>query len=322
MFTKGKDLEKRFPQMAAFVAEVVKRSTGDVFGFNFLRKPNISGGNFFRWQGELNAKQIRLLARLHRVPRKKFGMGLVHPNQNGIWTEYSTPLDLDMFSLSNHLVFRQGAGLREALWHLTKSEDIKRSVFVNGREVNDAAETKSLRVGDVVVVLSDNNEDMRGSFSEFVEMPTLNVFQETLSGPFFHPDMSGNLPAYIGKNQIFKKLMKLGKFDFVVCQCGVENCRTHNITNKNGVYVRRNIDYNKPVYTIQSPLFLGGNATDQLVPFGSVVLGRRLTSDSQWPDEIIRFEIDGQDVARSTCGVDIEPEMSIEVLLADPRVIK
>ena len=318
MFSKGKDLERKYPAIAWFVNNTASISGHDINSFLFVKKPSQRGGNFFRVKGQLGEAQIAMLLRLHNLPKDTVG------TQNGEWTEYSYPMTLEN-TLFQRMGYAEGYGydLDDAVYWAMDGEDDEENVsavFVNGKQVDfEKNSYKSVEPRDVVVVLSDNDEEHFGSFIAFEKMPIVNVYRETLAGPFSHPDSDNLWPAELANDSDIRKAWRLGLNDVAICPfCAEEDCSDHTLSANQEVFIRRPNSQGKVLYSLQSPLLVGDDATEILRPFTRTIIGKHI-SGYDWPEEVAKLMINNNDRTGSTCGEEIELSDAVSVVLKDPR---
>lgn len=316
MFSKGNDLARDYPEIAAFVEQNVRISAHYINGFLFKRRMKSVAGNLFRVSGNMTTRQILALKMVHKVERSR---NLV-VKKNGEWTDYLLPVGLDdvllMDTYTSDSLSRQ---LYDVLDNLGDDDDDETAVYVNSRLV-DTEERRYSAVshGDVIVVLSDPDDFPGGSFLPFAEMPTVKVYQQKLLGPFSHPDFYSLWPKEVTESAKLRKHFGLKPSDEAVCPtCGELDCDNHLLSPTSKVYFRRP-GTSQLLYSFGSARMIGGDASELLTPFAPVALDRRITGD-RWPGEIYALEIDDRDHTSSTCGEDIDPGSEVLVVLADPR---
>lgn len=73
----------------------------------------------------------------------------------------------------------------------------------------------------------------------------------------------------------------------------------------------------KPSYQIESSALVGtGSATELLLPFAPIVIGRTVSGNLyDWPKEVVKLIIDGSDYTHKTCQATIDVDSTIEVYL-------
>ncbi|QQG41700.1 MAG: hypothetical protein HYV90_00065 [Candidatus Woesebacteria bacterium] len=316
MFTKGKNLERDFPEIAVFVDSIARRATSDVVGIYLVRKPSTPGGNFFRTKGQFTEEQISRIARAHTL--SKTGVLGLTKTQKGLWTEYSAPIGLNHLNVENIVFSDSGQSLSSFLEKLTGEDDLALArVFVNGKEA-DSAPWDRLGSGDVVVALSDGEEHGQGSLHAFEDMARLEVFQEKLLGPYTDERIVGYLPGQIWLDDQISRALKIRPSDVVICpRCGEGDCTDHRLLRGEKIFVRRG--YSQFLYAFQTAALIGRSATEVLTPFALTVLGRKIDNNI-WPPEVLKLTIGDDDATHSTCNSQIEAGDTVSVYLADPRL--
>lgn len=316
MFSKGNDLARDYPEIAAFVEQNVQISAHYINGFLFKRRVNSLAGNLFRFKGEMTRRQILALKLVHKVEHAK--NLIVRKNKD--WTEYSLPVGLgDILLADTYTSGSYNRQLDDVLSNLGDDDDREAVTYVNGRMVDsNKRRYDAIRDGDTVVVLSDPDDFAGGSFLPFSETPSVRVYQQKLMGPFGHEGFYGLWPKEITREARFRRAFGLRPTDEAICPtCGTADCDDHILSSGSKVYFRRP-GTSQYLYTFASARMIGDDASELLTPFAPLVLDRRVTG-TRWPGEIYALEIDDRDHTNSTCGEDIDPGSDILVILANPR---
>ncbi len=316
MFSKGNDLERDYPEIAAFVNQNVRISAHHINGFLFKRRKRSVAGNLFRVTGEVSVNQVAALKKAHDV-------GSVQKliiRKYRSWVEYSLPVRLeDVLLADTYTSDSMSRDLSDVLNNLGDMEDTEDAVYVNGRLIDsEVRRSSNINFGDTVVVLSDPEDFEGGSFLPFSEMPVLAVYQQKLLGPYSHSDFDGLWPKEIAQDRQLRRALRLDSDDEAICpECSRADCDGHVLRAGSKVYFRRP-GTSKNIYSFASAHLVGDDASDLLVPFAPAVLGRRITGD-KWPQEVYAVTIDGRDHTNSTCGEDIGEKSDVTVVLGDPR---
>lgn len=313
--SNSKDLQNLYPDIAKFVVDHIGHSSKDqILGFLFTRKPNVPGGNFFRYRGKLTVDQLVELKRVLKVPSNL----TIKPN--GGWNEMVSPNGLDFLELSDLIHLDRGMiGIREFKNQLGNDNNYETRTFVNGKEDGDEG-YRLFESGDVLVILSeDDDERGRGSLMPFGSVPVIRIYEEELDGPFVYAPIAGLYPDELWEKDPIKRELRLKRDDEVVCPtCVKGDCGNHKLKATDKVFVRRGLYTHRLLYEIESSAFIGSDATDTLLPFAQMVLGRKVRE--KWPPEIISLTIDGEEHFESTCGESIHEDSEVEIVLSDSRI--
>ncbi|KKR71641.1 MAG: hypothetical protein UU16_C0057G0007 [Candidatus Woesebacteria bacterium GW2011_GWA2_40_7] len=152
-------------------------------------------------------------------------------------------------------------------------------------------------------------------------MPTLEVFQVNLRGPYRHDLMRGISPGQAWMNEELYKVWKLrGTYEIICPHCGKGDCLNHRLSGDEEIFVHRcHENRSKHLYAFQSTALIGQDATEVLIPFAPAVLGRKVSNDV-WPSGVLKLTIGDTDATRSTCASSIEARDTVSVYLANPKL--